>query len=215
MAVVWRTSLGPTMASVQGYGTPQESQTYSTWCTLYQDDITTTEQSVSRPSHKQETNTTLLLHYIHCWLHLSLLPSPNPTDNYKLGYSLHCTQYYLLTLYLQANRRTAGRGREGQSTLQSAGFRTPHLPSFFPFFFVHVACGIIPIPNPYALGMYREREYRHVCCCRDMVCFPFTENVLQIGWRPVQRNQFSSGKLMYGGSICASENIIKFQLADR
>ena len=47
------------------------------------------------------------------------------------GYSLHCTQYYLLTLYLQAHRHTAGRGREGQNTLQSAGFRTPHLPSFF------------------------------------------------------------------------------------
>lgn len=76
------------------------------------------------------------------------------------GYSLHCSQYYLLTLYLQAHRRTAGRGREGQNTLQSAGFRTPHLPSFF-FFSFFRARGMWYSPHSeYALGMYREREYR-------------------------------------------------------
>ena len=119
-------------STIHGYGTPHGSLEHALHNAHF---IRRTSQQqnrvslVSWSSHIQETST------IPCPLHLLIAYSiwPNPTDNSytELLFSLHPSLLFMLTLYLQVHRRTAGKGREGRNTLQSVGFQTLHLPSFF------------------------------------------------------------------------------------
>ena len=202
------------MASVRGYGTPQNY-----WDMFYMMHTLSGWHHHRRTECIQTKSQTRDQHNHYCTTY---------TVGFISAYSIHQTQLTIInwvilftapsTTFLPSiSRRTAIRlVGVGRARIPSRALAFEHLICHL-FFFFFRARGMWYNPHSESVRLCTVNESTDTCVVdsRDMVCFPFTENVLQIGWRPVQRNQFSSGKLMYGVSICASENKIKFQLADR